>query len=140
MLMDKSTYMGEAEGRWRPFHPFYVNGAAYGGLVGRPIAFVRYIQALLQEDGPLLSAPYRALLFDEQRTTNGKPTGMALSWYKGVVDGHTYYCHAGGGGGYYCEIRIYPDNGVGSVVFMNRTGMTDERFLNKPDQVYFKGG
>lgn len=40
------------------------------------------------------------------------------------------------GSGYYCEIRIYPEKGIGSVVFFNRTGMTDERFLDKVDAGY----
>jgi CubicO group peptidase (beta-lactamase class C family) len=140
LLMDKSKFMGPAEGKWRPFNPFYVNGAPYGGLIGRPDAFVRYVQALLNPENVLLSAPYRNMMFEENRTLNGKPTGMALSWFKGELEGHTFYTHAGGGGGYYCEIRIYPQDGVGSLVFFNRTGMTDERYLGKVDGVFFRGG
>ncbi len=58
---------------------------------------------------------------------------MCLSWFTGKLNGIQYYTHAGGGGGFYCEIRIYPDPGVGSVVMFNRTGMRDERFLDKLD-------
>ncbi|MFV5689409.1 hypothetical protein ACM55M_12380 [Flavobacterium sp. ZT3R25] len=49
------------------------------------------------------------------------------------MNGKQYYAHAGGGG-YYCGIRIYPDLGIGSVIMFNRTGMTDERFLDKIDK------
>lgn len=50
------------------------------------------------------------------------------------LNGNRYFAHAGGGGGYYCEIRIYPDIKKGSVIFFNRTGMSDERFLDKTDK------
>lgn len=61
---------------------------------------------------------------------------MGLSWFLGELHGNPYYCHAGGGGGYYCEIRIYPDKRQGSAVFFNRSGMTDERFLDKLDTAF----
>ena len=134
LFLDKSKYMGEPEGSWKSFRDYYVNGAPYGGLIGTADAYVRYVQELLKPDSALLSPEYKRLLFVENHTANGKPTGMCLSWYTGVLDGHRYYTHAGGGGGYYCEIRIYPERGVGSVVMFNRTGMTDERYLDKPDR------
>ncbi|MCP4978180.1 MAG: beta-lactamase family protein, partial [Maribacter sp.] len=49
-----------------------------------------------------------------------------------------YFTHAGGGGGYYCEIRIYPENGKGSVIMFNRTGIRDERFLDNLDNYFIK--
>ena len=61
---------------------------------------------------------------------------MCLSWFKGQLNGHDYYAHAGGGAGYYCEIRAYPSSGLGSVLFFNRSGMTDERFLDKLDVTF----
>lgn len=114
-----------------------MNGASYGGLIGTPCAFVKYIQQLLKPDGLLLSADARKTLFTENYTNNGKPTGMCLSWFCGQLKGNRYFAHAGGGGGYYCEIRIYPDNESGSVIFFNRTGMADERFLDRVDAFYF---
>ncbi len=130
--------MGKAEGKWKPFNPFYVNGVSYGGLIGTPRSFARYIQQLLNPNGLLLADHYRKMLFIENHTQNGRPTGMCLSWFKGKLNGQNYYMHAGGGGGYYCELRIYPDSGVGSVIFFNRSGMSDERFLDKVDRFYFQ--
>ena len=132
-FLDKSKFMDSAEGIWKPFKLNYVNGAAYGGLVGTPDAFVRYIQALLQPQSNIISQEHKQLLFTENHTNNGKPTGMCLSWYTGLLNGNRYYTHAGGGGGYYCELRIYPEKGVGSVIMFNRTGMTDERYLDNVD-------
>jgi D-alanyl-D-alanine carboxypeptidase len=135
-FIDKNKYMGKPEGKWKPFNTFYVNGTSYGGLTGSSQALVKYLQELLRPDCKLLNAGFKNLLFTENYTADNKPTGMCPSWFKGVVNGKTYFTHAGGGGGYYCEIRIYPDEGLGSVVMFNRTGMRDERFLNKAD-VYF---
>ncbi|MDR2205887.1 MAG: beta-lactamase family protein, partial [Flavobacteriaceae bacterium] len=49
-FIDKSKFMGKSEGKWRPFKNFYVNGASYGGLIGKPKSFVKYIQELLKDD------------------------------------------------------------------------------------------
>lgn len=139
-FIDKSKYMGRVEGKWKPFNNFYVNGMSYGGLIGTTYAFVKYIQDLLKPNSLLLSDDYyKRMLFTENHTTNGKATGMCLSWFSGQLNGNKYFAHAGGGGGYYCEIRLYPDTGIGSVVFFNRTGMSDERFLDKLDKFYLDG-
>jgi len=135
-FIDKPKFMGKSERKWKPFNKYYVNGAAYGGLIGKPSALVKYIQSLLTSKSPLLSDDYNKLLFTENITNSGKKTGMCLSWFKGKINGNEYFTHAGGGGGYYCEIRIYPELGMGSVIMFNRSGMTDERFLDKVDRFF----
>ncbi len=136
-FIDRSKYMGKAEGKWKPFNNFYVSGTSYGGLIGTPGAFVKYIRELLKPGSLLISDDSKRMMFTENHTANGKATGMCLSWFSGQLNGISYFAHAGGGGGYYCEIRIYPDKGIGSVIFFNRTGMSDERFLDKVDKFYF---
>jgi len=137
-FIDKSRYMDMPEGKWKPFKSFYVNGAPYGGLIGTAESFVKYIQELLKSNTLLIGAHYKQMLFEENRLNNEKETGVCLSWFKGYLDGQEYFAHAGGGGGYYCEIRMYPELGIGSVVFFNRSGMKDERFLNKVDEIYIR--
>jgi len=137
-FIQKSKFMGHGEGKWKSFLPFYVNGTSYGGLIGTPMAFVRYIQQLLKPDNQLLSEYNKKKLFIENSTASGKPTGMCFAWFTGQMDGVRYYAHAGGGGGYYCEIRLYPEKGIGSVIFFNRTGVSDERILDKVDSFYLK--
>ncbi len=127
-FIDKTKFMGVTEKKWRSFRNFYVNGTAYGGLIGKPEAFVKYLQELLKEDSNLINSEYKQLLFQED-----KNSGMCLSWFTGKLNGVDYFTHAGGGGGYYCEIRIYPDIKKGSIIFFNRTGISDERYLDKVD-------
>jgi D-alanyl-D-alanine carboxypeptidase len=136
LFINKSKYMSKPEGKWKPFNFFYVNGTAYGGLLGRPIGFVKYIQEFLKDDSSLILPQYKQQLFTENKTNNQKSTGMCLSWFTGELNGVQFFTHAGGGGGYYCEIRVYPSKGLGSVIFFNRTGMTDERFLDKVDRYF----
>jgi hypothetical protein len=127
--------MEKAGTKWKPFRSFYVNGASYGGLIGTPDSFIKYIQELLSPNSKLITDDYKKMLLAENHTDDGRPTGMSHSWFRGQLKGENYFAHAGGGGGYYCEIRGYPDLGIGSVVFFNRTGMTDQRFLSKIDKI-----
>ncbi len=132
-MMDKSKFYGPVEGKWNSFNNLYLNGAPHGGLIGTPQAFVTYLQALLKEDSGLISEDSKTLLFKENETIDNKKTGMALGWFVGELEGQKYFAHAGGGGGYYCEIRIYPEINRGSVIFFNRSGMSDERILDEFD-------
>lgn len=132
-MLDKDKYMGAAEGPWRPFKAVHVNGSPYGGLFGSLDGYVAYVRSFLQAKHPILDADHLSQLLTENKTSDGKATGMALGWWMGALHGHRYYCHAGGGGGYYCEIRFYPELRRGSVILFNRTGVSDERFLDQVD-------
>ena len=134
-LIDKEKFMGKKEGPWKPFNFFYNNGTAYGGMFGSAQGLITYAQTLLQANSVLLNDKFKQLLFNERFVQN-KPTGMALSWFTGSLKGNKYLAHAGGGGGYYVELRIYPELGVGSVIMYNRSGMKDERILNKADSFF----
>ena len=131
-LIDKSKFMGEREGKWKPFKRFYNNGKAYGGLIGSGKGLIKYAQALIREDSVLLSDAYKEILFTGKVIAN-KPTGMSFSWFTGILKGSRYFAHAGGGGGYYVELRVYPELHVGSVILYNRSGMSDERILSQAD-------
>lgn len=134
-LIDTTTFMAEREGKWKPFRAFYNNGKAYGGLTGSINGLIKYAQALMREPSPLLSEPYKKLLFAE-RIIAGKRTGMAFAWFTGTLNANRYVAHAGGGGGYYVELRIYPDLQAGSAIMYNRSGMFDTRMLNHTDAFF----
>lgn len=132
-LINKNKFMQISQGKWNAFNFFYVNGTSYGGLVGKPLSLVKYVQELMKDDSTLLSSEYKQMIFKENDNT-----GMGLSWFTGEFKNQKYFTHSGGGGGYYCEIRIYPQQKIGSVVFFNRSGMSDERYLDKLDKFYFE--
>jgi D-alanyl-D-alanine carboxypeptidase len=134
LLVDGKSVLGERVDGWRAFRPYYMNGAAYGGLVGTVDGYARYLQALLDSSNVLLSPESRRALFAENVLAGGKSSGMAASWFMGTMDGEQFFDHAGGGGGYYAELRIYPGIGRGSVLLMNRTGMKNDRLLNDIDR------
>jgi len=137
-FIDKSKYMQPSTGKWKPFTYFYPNGASYAGLIGTPNSFVVYLQALLKDNSILLSNDYKQQMLTENKNSKGKPTGMCLGWFTDELNGIHYFAHPGGAGGYYCELRIYPERGIGSVVFFNRTGMSNEKFLDKIDKYYLE--
>ena len=131
-LMDTDRYIGPSEEGWMPFRPYYLNGPSYGGLVATADGLGRYAQALL---GPsFLSEESKRSLFTEHLLADDTPSGVGMAWFKGEIDGHTYFAHAGGGGGYYTEVRLYPELGRGSVIVFNRSGMSDRRMLDRVDR------
>ncbi len=132
-LLDRSTALAGREGDWQAFRPAIMNGPAYGGLIGTADGFARYLQALLDTRQPLLTPASTALLFAEHVLEDGTPSGMALSWFTGALAGQAYRDHAGGGGGFYAELRVYPALQRGSVLLCNRTGFSNERILDAVD-------
>lgn len=134
LLMDRQRAFETREGEWQMFRPYHMNGAAYGGLVGSAHGFARFLQALLDDKHSLLTAESTTQCFAEHLLADGRPSGMALSWFTGVLDGEPYVHHAGGGGGYYAELRLYPRVKRASVLLFNRTGMSNVNFLDQVDR------
>jgi D-alanyl-D-alanine carboxypeptidase len=132
-LLDKGKMMYRADEDWNGFNPFYNNGAPYGGIISSPKALMAFCQALLKGNEALLSKSLTKEMLSAQKTNNGTLTEMCLGWFKGRLSGQDYYCHAGGGGGYYSEIRLYPEPGYGSVIMLNSSGMNDNRILDYLD-------
>ena len=135
-FLDKSKFMDKAEGKWKPFKDFYINGSPYGGLIGTAQSFRKYVQELLRTNNSFIDEPHKKLLFTENHTNNEKPTGMCLSWFCGELNGKKYFAHPGGGGGYYCELRLYPEMNKGSIIMFNRTGISNEKFLDRVDRFF----
>lgn len=134
-VFDKSKYIEDTYDGWSQFKYFYMNGYSFGGLIGNARGFAKYLQSFIKDNG-LITNNIKSKLFAKQKTKNGKTLDMCLSWFSGSLEGEQYYTHAGGGGGYYCEIRIYPMKKLASVIMFNRTGVSDERFLDKIDRVF----
>ncbi|ULQ57683.1 beta-lactamase family protein [Flavihumibacter rivuli] len=138
-MIDRKKFM-EPSGhpQWVKFKPYYVSGKAYGGLVANAKALVTFINTLMIPQSILLNDNMKNILFERQQLANGKSIPMALGWFIGSLEGREYYTHAGGGGGYYCEMRYYPASKIASAIMFNRTGIRDERLLDKVDGIVLK--
>ena len=134
LLINKKGLFQRASNEWLALSPFYVNGTAYGGLFSHPEAMMSFCRTLMPENDTLLSDSSKEKIYNSSFSSNGRNTGMSLGWFVGELNNHKYICHAGGGAGYYTEIRIYPELRKGSVIMFNSSGMRDKRVLDKIDE------
>jgi D-alanyl-D-alanine carboxypeptidase len=131
LLIDGQLIGGYA-GPWLQIRDHYPNGPAFGGLVGRAFGFGRFLQDQLREHSRLFGDATRAMFCKQQRTTRG-PIPMTLGWHIGVTDGVRFFYKEGGGGGFRCMMRLYPVQGIGSVVMANATAFNVRRLLDTVD-------
>ncbi|HUL70659.1 MAG TPA: hypothetical protein VLT17_10560, partial [Gemmatimonadales bacterium] len=61
---------------------------------------------------------------------------MTLGWHVGTGSSGSYFYKEGGGGGFHCMMRLYPGNGVGTVVMTNATGFDVYGCLNSLDPLF----
>jgi len=134
-FIDRDTYLGPPVQGWVPFKPFYVNGAAYGGLIGNADGFIAYLQAMLNRTPPF-DQQMVDRLWTLSRTNDGESGPTGLAWFHGTLNGQRYFQHSGGAGGYYCEIRVYPDVGRASVIMTNATGISRKGYLDQVDRFF----
>ncbi len=135
LLMDES-FWGEYEDRWLRIHDHYLDGPAFGGLIGTARAFARFLQDQLRDESVLLTSEQRILLHERQATRDDTITPMTVGWHIGNHHGHTYLYKEGGGGGFHSEMRLYPDSGIGSVTMANNTTFKSTPLLDTADHAY----
>jgi len=130
------SVLGEYEEGWLRIYNVYLNGPSFGGAVGSAMAFSKILQDLLSEQSLLLKEKTKQLLYSKQQTNSGKSIDMTLGWHIDKLNGVTYYYKEGGGAGFHCEMRIYPDNGFASVIMTNRTSFDSRSILSELDINY----
>jgi len=125
-FMDRKKFIAYHQGSLVAFKNIYLHGKAYGGFIGNVRGLASYLQLFLSNSifGKIETMES---MFTEQKG------GMAMGWFTGNMDGEPYVCHAGGGGGFYCEIRIYPRLRIASALARNLSGFSDQRLLDKLD-------
>lgn len=123
-LLIPSWVIGPPAGRWRTFNPFYLDGAAYGGLVG-PVSDAALLAAAHLGGGAVGG---RRILSEESTAemqriaTPGKKFDLGLGWFRPHRDserGASYVEHLGGGAAYGTVMRLYPQRGLGVVAMAN---------------------
>jgi CubicO group peptidase (beta-lactamase class C family) len=135
LVTDSKVWCGY-ENHWLRLQDVYVNGPAFGGLVGSARSFSHFLQDQLRADSVLFTAETKRTFEAQQADKAGHTIPMTLGWHIGRVDGRTYLFKEGGGGGFHSEMRLYGVNGIGSVVMVNSTQFDSTRFLNRVDAVF----
>jgi len=136
-FVDRKAFLNGSVDGWIRFHNILVNGQAYGGLIGTASGFARYLQAALRVEDPF-TQEMLDLMWEIETTRSGKRGRTGMAWVYGDLDGIRYFSHAGGGGGYFCEIRIYPDVKRASVIMTNNTAISNQHHLDRVDRQFFR--
>jgi D-alanyl-D-alanine carboxypeptidase len=131
-------YLDGYDGRWLRIRAHYLNGAAFGGLVGTASGVGVFLQDQLRSVSKILPPRARALFYDRQRTVAGDPVPMTLGWHVRDKASERYYFKEGGGGGFHSMMRLYPDRRVASVIMTNATGFDVARALDQADREFFQ--
>ena len=134
-LIDEAL-IGPREGDWIRIESHYVNGPAFGGVVGTARGFAAFLQDQLRAHSRLLDDATRALLYEQQATAAGVPVPMTLGWHVGTLDGVKVFFKEGGGGGFHAMMRVYPERGIATVVIANATSFKVRACLDTLDRVF----
>jgi D-alanyl-D-alanine carboxypeptidase len=134
-LIDREL-VGGYEGRWLRIRDHYPDGPAFGGLIGTTRAFGRFLQDQLRAHSVLLNDATRSVFYAQQHTSDGRPIPMTLGWHIGTRSGRRFYFKEGGGGGFHCEMRLYPDAGIATILMTNATTIDVTRLLSETDQAF----
>ncbi len=135
LLIDKEL-IGDYEGKWLHIKDHYLNGPAFGGLIGSAGSFGKFLQDQLKEESVLFNKVTRNLFYTQQKNNAGESVEMTLGWHIGYLEGKKYFFKEGGGGGYHCEMRIYQKKRIASIVMINETSASCKRYLNSLDKVF----
>jgi len=127
-------FVGGYEGHWLLLNSHYLNGPAFGGLIGTARGFSRFLQDQLQSESVLFGPETKRLLETRQTDGAGRTIPMTPGWHVGETHGVAYFFKEGGGGGFHSEMRVYPTRGIATVVLANSTEFSSTRFLNRVDR------
>jgi CubicO group peptidase (beta-lactamase class C family) len=137
LLIDREL-IGGYSGSWLAIRSHYPNGPAFGGLVGAANGFGVFLQDQLRSRSVLFGDDTRRQFYAQQQTIRGTPVPMTLGWHIGSVNGDRFFYKEGGGGGFHCMMRLYPDNRIGTVVMTNATGFRVDKLLDTIDPAFFE--
>lgn len=123
----------KSEGDWTSIHgPFYFNHPSHGGIMASASEYAKIFMSLMRnEKSKLLSQDLIKQMFTMQ--SHYKDNSIAISWFMGEMDNTQYFYHQGSGLGYVAEVRIYPEENIGSIILMNRTEYDSLEKLNVLD-------
>lgn len=134
-----SNYICVYEDNWLHIKNHYVNGPSYGGLIGTARAFAAFLKDQLKPESVLFDNQTGALLNWQQKNNRGTLINMTLGWHIGQMERIRYFYKEGGGGGYHCEMRLYPAHRVASVIMVNESSSRCHGYLDRLDRAVIDG-
>ncbi|MFE3798205.1 serine hydrolase domain-containing protein [Nocardia tengchongensis] len=131
--------VGHRYGPYAAYRPFYVNGSAYGGLIGGVDDLAILASAHLNEgsvNGVRLLSP-AATKAMQKVTGRGGPRDFGLGWYRthSADTSEAFVEHLGGGSGFWNVLRLYPQRRLGIMLMGNTTHYNYEAILAKIAEV-----
>lgn len=137
MMVDTDKYYGEKFGRWQSYEKLYMEGIGFGGGFANARGFAKLFVALLRSE--IINAKSLSMTFEPQTYGNGKISKNSLGWWRGKDNRAESFYHPGGGGGYSCELRVYPETGLVRVMMMNKTQtFGDLKMFSEIDKLWLK--
>lgn len=130
-------FFGGPEGSWLRLEHHVLHGPAFGGLIGTARGFGRFLRDQLRDESVLFSSDTKRLFETQQKNGAGEPIPMTLGWHLREVHGVRCFFKEGGGGGFHCEMRLYPTAGIGTVVMVNGTEFRSSKLLDRVDRAFF---
>src|SRR5215218_7179106 len=119
---------GNRHGSFLALNPFYVDGPAYGGLVGDVMDTGKFLRIHLCDgaiDGHRVLNPQTARSM-RRIDHRGKPFDHGTGWFRRPTKSpESWVEHFGAGAGFWNVMRVYPDRGLGIVIMSNSTTTYD---------------
>jgi len=137
-LFDKERTRGELKSYWKPIDIYYTNNPSVNSLAATAHGLAAYLKEFIKKDSKLIPGNYKSLFLESSRLNSKKNTYGNIGWIKGKLRDFDYFSYAGTGEGYYSEARIYPEAGLGSLILLNRTGLKEEKLLDRTDLYFLK--
>jgi D-alanyl-D-alanine carboxypeptidase len=132
LMVDRAAIVQSVDAHWVRLRPHQVNGSAYGGLIANARGLARWARAVIEPGTSMAPAVRRQLL----EPVPGPGPRRSLGWFCGGEGRGRWCAHAGGGLGYYGELRVYPALDAVSVLLTNGPGLRDARCLDAIDAVW----
>ncbi len=137
-FIDREVIGEYEQGGWLHRRGHYVNGAAFGGIVGTARGFAKFLRDQLRDTSILFCPRTKDLFFEQQNVASGDPIAMTPGWHIGAFDGRGFFFKEGGGGGFHCEMRMYPNARVATVIMTNESSGKVKGYLDVLDRLFFR--
>lgn len=135
IMLDTDKFYGSKTSKWQSYNNLYNEGISFSGGFANATALATLFRAVMKNS--ILSKETLNQTFEPQYYNSTKQSKQALGWWIGKVNGHINYHHAGGGGGYSCEVCIYPEIGIVRIMMMNKTQtFGDLKMFQKMDELW----